>query len=130
MSAEHGNDKQMPGYESRDVNLKLTIVVGVLSILLLIFVLVGLDQYFTAVVERQVEKAVMSPISRDLQALRAHEDSMLNSYGLVDSSRGVYRIPIDSAIALLAAESETESDTQSPNPDVDAGNRLMEKMTK
>ena|GEM_PF-631295 len=120
----------MPGYESRDINLKLTIAVGVLGILLLFVILIGLDQYFTAVTERQIEKAVLSPISRDLQALRAHEDSLLNSYGVVDSSRGLYRIPIDSAIARLAAESETKRDGQSPHAGDDAGGRLRGKMIK
>lgn len=36
----------------------------------------------------------------DLRALRAREDAVLNSYGWVDKSAGVVRIPIDEAIKL------------------------------
>jgi hypothetical protein len=38
----------------------------------------------------------------DLRAMRAAEDQVLNSYGWVDQSKGVVRIPIDRAIDLLA----------------------------
>ena len=36
----------------------------------------------------------------DLRALRAREDAVLNSYGWVDKTAGVVRIPIDEAIKL------------------------------
>jgi hypothetical protein len=36
----------------------------------------------------------------DLRALRAREDAVLNSYGWVDRTAGVVRIPIDEAIKL------------------------------
>ena len=39
----------------------------------------------------------------DLKAIRAAEDETLNSYGWVDQSKGVVRIPISRAIDLLAA---------------------------
>jgi hypothetical protein len=38
----------------------------------------------------------------DLLALRAEEEAQLQSYGWVDESRGIVRIPIDRAIELLA----------------------------
>jgi len=39
----------------------------------------------------------------DLQTLRSHETALLTTYGWGDRSRGVVRIPIDRAMALLAA---------------------------
>jgi hypothetical protein len=39
----------------------------------------------------------------DLKAFRAQEDKVLDSYGWIDQSKGVVRIPIDRAIAVLAA---------------------------
>ena len=36
----------------------------------------------------------------DLQELRAHEDTVLGTYGWVDKSTGVVRIPIDAALKL------------------------------
>jgi hypothetical protein len=38
----------------------------------------------------------------DLQALRAREDAVLHSYGWVDKTAGIVRIPIDEAIKLTA----------------------------
>ncbi len=38
----------------------------------------------------------------DLQALRAEEDKILNSYEWVDRDHGIVRIPIDRAIEILA----------------------------
>ena len=38
----------------------------------------------------------------DLQALRAHEDEPLNTYGWVDKQGGIVRIPIEEAIKIMA----------------------------
>lgn len=38
----------------------------------------------------------------DLQRMRQHEATILNSYGWVDRKAGVARIPIDRAISILA----------------------------
>ncbi|MBL8659287.1 MAG: hypothetical protein JNM75_05980 [Rhodospirillales bacterium] len=38
----------------------------------------------------------------DLAALREHESQILTNYGWVDRGRGIARIPIDRAMALLA----------------------------
>jgi hypothetical protein len=40
----------------------------------------------------------------DLQQMRASEDGQLNSYGWVDRQKSIVRIPIDRAIAIVAAE--------------------------
>ena len=37
----------------------------------------------------------------ELQKLRASEDARLNSYGWVDRSRGIARVPVDRAMQLL-----------------------------
>lgn len=39
-----------------------------------------------------------------LQALRVHEDSLLTQYKLTDKEKGVYRIPVERALELVAAE--------------------------
>ena len=38
----------------------------------------------------------------ELQALRQHEDDVLNHYGWVDQKAGVVRIPVDKAMDILA----------------------------
>jgi hypothetical protein len=42
-----------------------------------------------------------SPI-QDLNQMRAAEDQLLNSYGWVDQSKGIVRVPINEAIDMLA----------------------------
>jgi hypothetical protein len=39
---------------------------------------------------------------QDLNAMRAAEDSLLNSYGWIDREKGIARIPIQEAIEILA----------------------------
>ena len=43
---------------------------------------------------------------RELQELRASDDKILSSYDVVDAERGVYQIPIDAAMNLVAADAE------------------------
>jgi hypothetical protein len=40
----------------------------------------------------------------DLQDVRAREDRILNTYGWVDKSRGIVRIPVDEAMKLVAEQ--------------------------
>ncbi|MGE5303630.1 MAG: hypothetical protein ACM3TN_09905 [Alphaproteobacteria bacterium] len=46
-------------------------------------------------------RLVVNP-GQDMQALRASEDAILNTYGWVDREKGIVRIPIDRAIELVA----------------------------
>jgi len=50
------------------------------------------------------KEMVLQPQNQKLLQLRAREDSLLVSYGKADSTGLAYRIPIDSAMALIAAE--------------------------
>ena len=40
--------------------------------------------------------------ANELQALRQHEDDVLNHYGWVDQKAGVVRIPVDKAMDIMA----------------------------
>jgi hypothetical protein len=66
------------------------------------------------------EPRLLTRPGADMAALRAEEDQILNSYGWIDRERGIVRVPIDRAIALLAerglptrAEATHESATRS-----------------
>jgi hypothetical protein len=43
---------------------------------------------------------------RDLQVMRAEEDSVLGSYGWIDRQAGIVRIPIARAMELLTQQAE------------------------
>jgi hypothetical protein len=105
------------GHETGDVNVW---AIGKFAIALVAIIgislglLIGLFKYFqtreaanpTAV---SVDPGKLFPEPRlertpipDLRVMRAEEDRVLNSYGWVDSQKGVVRIPIDLAIDVLA----------------------------
>ncbi|HWR83689.1 MAG TPA: hypothetical protein VN285_10320 [Candidatus Deferrimicrobium sp.] len=96
------------GYESRDVNATKIILGGIGIIAVIVVIVVLLAEYFVVVKEEQTYEAVLKPESSALRDLRAREDEMLTSYGVVDSAAGVYRIPVSRAMELLADEAYRE----------------------
>ena len=91
------------GYEKRDINVKNITLFALISIVVLVVLLIMVDEWFIKTKEDLYYEMVLKPKNQELLQLRAREDSLLNSYGTADST-GAYRIPIDSAIALVAAE--------------------------
>ena len=92
------------GYDTHEANLKPIIIIGIVSIVLLVLSLILIDQYFIAAKERLVEEVVLAPQSIALRELRAREDETLNSYKVIDTTKGIYQIPIDRAMELIAKE--------------------------
>src|SRR5690349_19528358 len=111
-----------PGYEKRDVNAKwiFGIVVFLAAVgLLMHFCLAGMmqrlgrtptprDSYAgahrlspaTAELNTNVPHLQLSPPA-ELKQFRAREDAELNSYGWIDRSSGIVRVPIDRAMELV-----------------------------
>ncbi len=58
-----------------------------------------------------------------LRRLRAREDAVLTSYGWVDRSAGVVRIPIERAMHLLVERGLPPAKQPTPGPSPPAGNR-------
>lgn len=109
--ADDHNDKTTPadgGYEKHDVAVgKLILGTAAITIFIAAFVIV-LFQFFTLESEDQVYNAVLAPESATLLDMRAHEDEVLNSYAVVDSTKGICRIPIEHAMKLVADEAFQE----------------------
>ena len=91
------------GYEKRDINVKNIAVFTFIFIVVLTVALTILNDWFIKTKEDLYYEMVLKPKNPELLQLRALEDSVMNSYGIADST-GAYRIPIDSAMALVAAE--------------------------
>ncbi len=98
---EHGDDA---GYEEQDVRIGRTALFILLGSVMLIAILVLLNEYFLAVKEEVVYEEVLKPESRSLMELRAREDSILTTYGVADSVKGLYRMPIDKAMEKMITE--------------------------
>ena len=94
------------GYEKKDVSTTKIILWTVGIVALIVVFVVGLNEYFVYVTEDVISEQVLSQEKVTLSELRAHEDSVLTSYGWSDSTQTSYRIPLDSAIKIVAAEAE------------------------
>jgi hypothetical protein len=104
----HQTEPESGGYEKRDVNLTRIFVYGVLGLVALTVVILFSLDYFTAVREEFVYEAVLKPESVPLRELRASEEEELNSYAVLDIEKGLYRIPIERAMELIAEEAYRE----------------------
>jgi hypothetical protein len=110
------------GYESGDVSIRGVWLSALALLLMLVLVLSsagwlqrlfsprrpGVSQPASA---EQADNTGLPPPPRlqvapqaDLQALRASEDAILNSYGWVDKAGGIVRIPIERAMQLVVEQ--------------------------
>jgi hypothetical protein len=92
------------GYEKGDVSVGKILLATVAAVIFLVVVIVMLGQFFIVETEEQVQQVVLAPESVTLRELRAREDKALNSYGIIDTTQGIYRIPIERAMKLQADE--------------------------
>ena len=93
-----------PGYEKRDISVARVTIYGIVGVIIIVIVIIFGVDYFNAVTDRAVEEAVLKPQSVPMRELRAREIEELNTYAVLDSASGIYRIPIDRAMKLLADE--------------------------
>ena len=96
------------GYEKSDVNIAKVIIYGLFGIIFLVAVLIFTWDYFTSVKESLVEDMVLKPQAATIRELRARETEELTGYKLLDETKGVYRIPIERAMELIADEAYQE----------------------
>lgn len=98
------NNQLQAGYEKRDVHIGKTVWMTVISVIALVVMVVVLNEYFVYVTEEIRHEQLLVPESRDLLDHRANEDAVLKSYQLLDSAKATYRVPIEQAMELIAAE--------------------------
>ena len=92
------------GYEKRDVSATRIILFGSLGVVAVVIILIFIWEVFSATSEKLVQEMVLRPQSAAIRDLRARETEELNSYKLLDAEEGIYQIPIDRAIKLMAEE--------------------------
>jgi hypothetical protein len=59
--------------------------------------------------------------ARDLASVRSEEDAILRSYGWVDKSRGVVRIPVEEAMKLLSERGLPRTSPEPPATSAETG---------
>jgi hypothetical protein len=114
-------DTNRAGHEVRDVDVpRITMLAGGLVSMLVVAMLLMVWAFNYLAAREKREQRPLSPMAaqrsgqlppeprlqvtprRDLQDMRAEEDALLETYGWVDRSAGVVRIPVEEAIQRLA----------------------------
>lgn len=103
-STDHGHHGEPFKYEKRDANLKVISLVTIGTALFVILSVVVVDNFFVLTKEQVIYDTVLKPESISYRDLRAREDEILHSYKVLDAVKGVYQIPIDRAMQLVADE--------------------------
>ncbi|HKJ46103.1 MAG TPA: hypothetical protein VJ991_09780 [Balneolales bacterium] len=99
------------GVTEDTLNLKrlvFWVVTGLSLVVMLIIIAYNIYTYNSYEIEQQVND---QSVNYQISQKRAQEHQILTSYGIVDLKKGLYRIPIDSAISLYVKENQN---TNSP----------------
>ncbi len=102
MTSEH--HPQASGYEEKDVNVRKVFIYGLAGILILIVLLVIMNEIFIASTDSHIYQSVLVPESPELREIRAQELKMLQGFRVIDEQQGVYQIPIERAMEIIADE--------------------------
>jgi hypothetical protein len=103
------NSAEGHSYEKSDVNVRKIVGFTLAVIAFLATVLILLNEYFLYSKEELVYETVLKPESVALRDLRAQEEEVLTTYRLLDASKGIYQIPVERAMKLLADEAYAQS---------------------
>ena len=103
MSADEHMDHPS-GYEKQDTSTRAILIATAISLVLIAGAVIVLWDYYIVTREAIVYEQALAPRSQQLLELQELEDSLLTTYEFVDSTAGVYRIPIERAMELMASE--------------------------
>jgi hypothetical protein len=87
-----------------DPNSLMTVVVGVISCVLLLAILFGLEAVFYGLQHREFREKVVNRKPVELLQVRAEAQEALRDYHWIDRENGVVGIPIERATELMIEE--------------------------
>lgn len=105
IGAEHGG----VDYERRDVSTKTVFIYTFVILFLLIGFITMVHEFYIQTMEATVQEQVLTQSNEALRMLHEQEAEILNNYKIIDSEKGIYQIPIDRAMDILAAEAAAEA---------------------
>lgn len=156
----HGHDPNVNpavSHETRDVNVFQISAFGIGLLLACIVTVFAMYVMFELLGKREDAKNAGNPAAammnerqlapkpnlqsrpkEELKDLRANEDTILHSYGWVDQSKGIVRIPIDQAIDMVAQKglpskpspAGMENDGYRTIPEDSSSGRTLEKIAQ
>lgn len=92
------------GYEKSDVNVGRIVGWALVIIVVLVVILVLMNEFFIYSKDKLIYETRLKPESKQLRDLRAREDQILNSYKVLDAEAGLYQIPVERAMKVMADE--------------------------
>jgi hypothetical protein len=104
MSAHDTQNDHPSGYEKQDTSIRAVLITTLVTLAVITIAVVALWDYYIATREAVIFEQSLAPESEQLIQLQKLEDSLLTTYEFVDSTSGVYRIPIERAMELLTDE--------------------------
>ncbi len=97
------------GVTEDKLNLKKLVfwtVLGISIVIVIIITAYNIFNYNQFEISKQVQD---QSTDYDITQLRVKDDKILNTYGIVDKEKGIYHIPIDSAMAIYVRENQQNS---------------------
>lgn len=116
-------ESKAAGYEKEDANGRMVIGFTILTVILMAAMILGVMELFITTKEQQYEASVLIPESITIRELRIEDETILNSYRVLDSSKQRYQIPVSRAMELMAAESFQSTLSASKSGAVNRGKR-------
>lgn len=110
-SHSHGST----GYEKKDVNVPLVLWISAAVAVLIVLSVLFVQQYVTMQAESAAYEIRLKPENPQLLELRAHEDAALVATKVLDSTKGIYQIPIERAIELTIEQYKDDRKTPVSN---------------
>jgi len=107
---QHANSEV--DYERSDAKPFILGAALVIGMILVGLALIGVDNFFILAKEKMIFETAMKPESLVLRDVRSREDALLTTYGVVDSTKGIYRIPIAEAMKKMAEEAYANEKSQ------------------
>ncbi len=98
------SEQATAGFDVAEPRTRFIALFGLGTLAALIAIILGLQAYVDSVKQQEIFVKVLQPVSEDLKALHAREDTELNSYQYIDRDKGVVRLPIRRAMELLVQE--------------------------
>lgn len=98
---QHHTPSAKDGYEHQDFKAINGIWMSIVFIIFMVLTFVFLNEWFNFTVESEKHDTQMIPQSVLLRDVRAREQEILTTYAVIDSTKGIYRVPITKAMEMM-----------------------------
>ena len=98
------NNTNNKGYDTQEIHFRSIALIAIASIIVFGFSLYITYSYYLKASEASVELVLSAPQPEAIVMQKQINDKLLHTYGIVDGSKKIYRIPIDRAIEIISTD--------------------------